>query len=60
MEGTYEDFKKMAQELYGTRFAGLCDELPNYEAFCEWYQKYCGEPTFEKYLIAQWVWHYRK
>lgn len=51
-------FYELAQRCYGEEFAGLCDELPNYEAFCEWYKKNkTGEPTFEKYLIAQWVWH---
>ena len=52
-----EYFKQKAQELYGIYFAGLCEEV-NYDKFCEWYKSQkSSEPTYEKFLIAQWVWH---
>lgn len=51
-------FKQKAQELYGMYFAGLCEEV-DYDKFCEWFKNNKNsEPTYEKFLIAQWVWHY--
>lgn len=51
-------FKQKAQELYGINFAGLCEEV-DYDKFCEWFKNNkSDEPTYEKFLIAQWVWHY--
>ena len=51
-------FKQKAQELYGIYFAGLCEEV-DYDKFCEWFKNNkSDEPTYEKFLIAQWVWHY--
>ena len=50
-------FKQKAQELYGMTFAGLCDET-DYNYFCEWFKSHKStEPTYEKFLIAKWVWH---
>lgn len=51
-------FKQKAQELYGIYFADLCEEV-DYDKFCEWFKNNKNsEPTYEKFLIAQWVWHY--
>ena len=53
-----EYFEKMAQELYGTDFLSLCERV-SYDKFCKWFRKRkSGEPTYEKFLIAQWVWYY--
>lgn len=52
-------FKKEAQKWFGMTFAGLCEET-DYESFCAWYiVRHSSEPTYEKFLLAKWVWqHY--
>ena len=51
-------FKQEAHEFYGINFAGLCEEV-DYDKFCKWFKNNkSDEPTYEKFLIAQWVWHY--